>query len=72
MELWRDFDITVVCLSLSDPHAVQVHGDVFRAPSALVLFSSFVGTGTQIAALVTQTHKRAYHHSSHETLSDVM
>jgi len=30
----------------------QVHGDVFRAPSHLLVFSSFVGTGHQLALLV--------------------
>lgn len=30
----------------------QVHGDVFRAPENLVLFSSMIGTGWQLLALV--------------------
>jgi transmembrane 9 superfamily protein 3 len=30
----------------------QVHGDVFRAPSNLILFSSLVGTGHQLAVLI--------------------
>lgn len=30
----------------------QVHGDVFRPPSNLILFSSLVGTGHQLAVLV--------------------
>eukprot|EP01113_Clastostelium_recurvatum_P019899 TRINITY_DN2359_c0_g1_i3.p1 TRINITY_DN2359_c0_g1~~TRINITY_DN2359_c0_g1_i3.p1 ORF type:complete len:615 (-),score=146.56 TRINITY_DN2359_c0_g1_i3:60-1820(-) len=30
----------------------QVHGDVFRAPSHLLLFSSLIGTGHQLALLV--------------------
>ncbi|KAL6043065.1 Transmembrane 9 superfamily member 1 [Balamuthia mandrillaris] len=30
----------------------QVHGDVFRAPSRLILFSSLVGTGHQLVILV--------------------
>jgi transmembrane 9 superfamily protein 3 len=44
---------------LEDDHDVgeesgwkQVHGDVFRPPSHLVLFSSLVGTGHQLAILV--------------------
>jgi transmembrane 9 superfamily protein 3 len=30
----------------------QVHGDVFRAPSHLILFSALVGTGHQLVILV--------------------
>jgi len=30
----------------------QVHGDVFRAPDNLVLFSAFIGTGWQLSTLV--------------------
>ena len=30
----------------------QVHGDVFRAPEQLVLFSALVGTGWQLTVLV--------------------
>jgi len=30
----------------------QVHGDVFRAPSHLTLFSALIGTGTQLLVLV--------------------
>ena len=30
----------------------QVHGDVFRAPDSLVLFSSMLGTGWQLLLLV--------------------
>lgn len=30
----------------------QIHGDVFRAPPYLILFSALIGTGHQLAVLV--------------------
>lgn len=40
------------CSDLGDEYGwKQVHGDVFRAPSHPVIFSSVVGCGTQIFAI---------------------
>eukprot|EP01137_Pigoraptor_chileana_P017329 Opistho-2@75249 len=46
----KDDDLDDLERDLGDEYGwKQVHGDVFRAPSALMLFSSLIGTGHQLA-----------------------
>ena len=48
-----DFDVFIFYDYLSMHQTFpQVHGDVFRAPESLVLFSSMLGTGWQLLLLV--------------------
>lgn len=47
-----DLDVEGIQVIGEDSGWKQVHGDVFRAPENLVLFSAIVGTGWQLAFLV--------------------
>lgn len=50
--LWLSHKTTPNPLSRNACVLVQVHGDVFRAPKHLMLFSALHGTGCQVTVLV--------------------
>jgi transmembrane 9 superfamily protein 3 len=48
----EDIDVEGIQVIGEDSGWKQIHGDVFRAPDHLVLFSALLGTGWQLAILV--------------------
>lgn len=48
----EDLDVEGIQVIGEDSGWKQVHGDVFRSPDNLVLFSAILGTGWQLAFLV--------------------
>lgn len=48
----EDLDVEGMQVIGEDSGWKQIHGDVFRAPERLVLFSAIVGTGWQLAVLI--------------------
>lgn len=48
----EDLDVEGIQVIGEDSGWKQVHGDVFRAPERLVLFSALIGTGWQLTVLV--------------------
>ncbi len=48
----EDIDVEGIQVIGEDSGWKQVHGDVFRAPDQLILFSALIGTGWQLAILV--------------------
>lgn len=51
----EDMDMEGMQVIGEDSGWKQVHGDVFRAPSMLVLYSAMIGTGWQLVVLVVGT-----------------
>ena len=48
----EDLDVEGMQVIGEDSGWKQIHGDVFRAPERLVLFSAVIGTGWQLAILI--------------------
>lgn len=48
----EDLDVEGIQVIGEDSGWKQIHGDVFRAPQKLVIFSAIIGTGWQLALLV--------------------